>query len=140
MPLLGEDFYDAVIASPSTYTDLIEYIKPVLAYFVKLHVLPTLWMEVGSVGIAHIQGRNREQVNDYEAVKQATIDTAKMYALRLAKYLDDNSDSYPLYYQGSSPEEMIIDAGGILFRKRKLWEDDPFYKDDDDYTMYLKGY
>lgn len=135
--LIGDDFYDALIASPSSYSELIPLIEPVLAFHVALVLLPRLHTEIGNVGIVHLQGRNRTQTDDYEDLKQHFIDMSKLYTDVLGKFLDDNSDNYPLYYLGGSPMERIVEAGGILFKKRNLWEDDTFYTDDDDYTIYL---
>lgn len=142
LPVLGEDFYDAIIDAPASYTAVIDLIKPALAYFVKYYLLASLYSEIGTLGIAKITGTNRitDDRANYEALRQSTLELAKMATQRLAKYLDDNSDTYPLYYMGSSPEERIVEAGGIIFRKRNPYTDDPFYTDDDDYTMYLTEY
>jgi len=139
LPVLGEDFYDDVVANPGNYGDLIAQIRPALAYFVKLYLLPHLWSEIGTVGIAQIQGRNRNAAgyDQLGEIKQQTIDLAKLYMNKLTKFLDDNSDSYPLYYIGENAGEKIVEAGGIIFKKRLYPFDDDFYCDDDDYTMYL---
>ena len=44
-PILGDDFFDAVLANPtsSDYITLLTYIKPVLAWYVKYHSLSDIF-------------------------------------------------------------------------------------------------
>ena len=137
MPILGEDFYDAVVADLVTYATLATQIKPMLAYFVKFWALPKIHVETGTVGMAIIQGQNRQAANqnDAEKLREDALQMARMHGEILRKYLEDNETSYPLYYRGLNPQENVQIAGGIIMRKRKLWPD--WYYDDDDYTMYL---
>jgi len=138
-PILGEDFYEVVVADLTTYATLITQIKPMLAYFVKFWVLPRIHVETGSVGMARIQGQNRQPAtqNDSEKLREDALQMAQMHGEILRRYLELNESSYPLYFRGSNPQEQVEIRGGIIMKKEK-WDD--FYKDTDDYTMYLKNY
>ena len=80
MPVLGEDFYDLVVATPASYSDLVDKIKPPLAYFVKYYVLPILKIETGTVGMAQITGQNRNAPTDQDQDDQLgnALDNANM--------------------------------------------------------------
>ena len=140
-PILGEDFYEAVVADLSTYAALATIIKPMLAYFVKFWVLPKIHVETGSVGMAIIQGQNRQPAtkNDAETLREDALQMARMHGEILRRYLEVNQSSYPLYFRGTNPQEQVTIAGGIVIDKR-LDRYDDFYNDNDDYTMYLKNY
>ena len=139
--ILGEEFYEAVVADLVTYSALVTQIKPMLAYFVKFWTLPKIHVETGTVGMARIQGQNRQPANqnDSEKLREDALQMARMHGEILRRYLEVNESSYPLYFRGNNPKEQITIAGGIVIDNRlKIWDD--FYCDDDDYTMYLKNY
>lgn len=131
LPVLGEDFYDAVIAAPGSYTDLVAYLKPIIAYYVKFHILPDISIDVANTGVNKVPGHNRQSgtTEDLGMVKQSTLDTALMYVSAMTKFLDDNYADYPLYYSGSNPDNKIDIAGGII---SKTVEIDDFYDDTND--------
>jgi len=138
LPILGEDFYDAVVADTASYSTLIGYIKPMLAFYVAYYALPQIFVEAGSVGIGIIQGQNRAAATntDYEKLRQNKLEQARMNGDILRKYLEDNESSYSLYFRGSNPQERIKIAGGIIMRVNDPWFDD----DEDDYTINLENY
>jgi hypothetical protein len=135
MPIIGEDFYDALVETPSSYAAILEFIKPVLAYFVKFYALPRLYVEMGTMGLSMISGNNRQPVdqNSYEKMRAEALEMANLHAGRLNKFLYDNEVDYPLYFEGKNPARHVKVAGGIIFPV-----DHP--DDDDDYTMHLTGY
>jgi uncharacterized membrane protein len=137
LPMLGEDFYDAVVADQTTYATLIGYIKPVLAYWVAFYIMPRLWVETGTVGMARIQGQNRAVATngEYEKARAAKQELAQLNTKTLTKYLSDNQSSYPLYFKGANPAERVRHVGGIVMRNDGLYTDEC-----DDYTMGLTGY
>jgi len=136
LPIVGEDFYDAIVAAPSSYTAIVDLIKPALAYFVKYYVLPEIYVEVSTTGVNVLTGQNRSRASEGELndLRNTTLDMAFASIRRLSKYLDDNSDSYSLYYKAKNADETIKIAGGIIF------EDPDLDSDDDDYTQDLKYY
>lgn len=140
-PVLGEDFYEAVVADLVTYAALVTQVKPMLAHFVRFWALPKIHVETGSVGMARIQGQNRQPAtqNDSEKLREDALQVARMHGEILRRYLELNASSFPLYSSGSNPQEQIALVGGIVIDKRVHGGDD-FYCDNDDYTMYLRDY
>ena len=134
MPVLGEDFYDLVVATPASYTDLVAQIKPALAYFVKFYALPGIRNEIGTVGIAQITGQNRNTPSDQDIGMQqdAALSEANQLIDVLVKFLDDNDTDYPDYIKSVNKAEHIVIAGGIIFQDFDP-KDDPDY----DYTQFL---
>lgn len=137
MPIVGEDFFDLIVATPTSYSAVVDLIKPIVAYFVKFYVLPEIHAEISTTGVNIITGQNRATVTDgkVKELQNLALDTAGMHIRRLSKHLDDNSDSYPDYFKGKNADEKIKIAGGIIFEDPKMGEDE-----EDDYTINLKGY
>jgi hypothetical protein len=137
LPVLGETFYDLIVATPTSYTAVVDLINPVLAYFVKYYMLPDIYAEISTTGLNILSGQNRQQAprETLADMKNAALDLAAMHNRRLAKYLDDNSSSYTDYYKTANPVETIVIAGGIIFDKGYTDDDDT-----DDYTINLKYY
>jgi len=133
-PMLGNDFFDALIASPSTYTTLLVYIKPILAYYVKLYLLPELFIKISNTGLNRIEGNNRKITSkeDFSIIETSTLKFIDVHTDRLTRYLNDNSANYPLYYKWKNPENRISISGGIIFE-----DNSNLLEDDDDYTMNL---
>ena len=132
LPILGEDFYDAVILTPASYTALLVYLKPIVAHYVRYHILPEIFVEVSNTGLNKIPGNNRVAgaTEDLGSLRQSALDIASFYVTALTKYLNDNYASYPLYYGGTNPENRIDIAGGIIMKKDFLTDD--FYSTKND--------
>ena len=130
LPILGEDFYDDVVANPLNYATLKTYLLPVVANYVKYYILPDIHSETSTAGINTITGQNKQPVplESLENVRQSTIDAAHLQAKRLLKYLTDNEDDLPLYVPGANPQNTTKIAGGIIFDLLKDYEDiDDYY-------------
>ncbi len=130
MPILGEDFYDDVVANPSNYVTLKTYLLPVVANYVKYYILPDIHTEVSTAGMNVITGQNKQPVprESMEGVRQSTLDAAHLQAQRLLKYLTDNEDSLPLYVPGANPQNTTKIVGGMVFDFKKDYEDiDDYY-------------
>ena len=136
MPVLGETFYDLVVAAPTSYTAVVNLIKPIVAYFVKYYIIPQIFVELSTTGANVLTGQNRSRASEGEVneLRNAALDAAAMHLRRLSKYLDDNSETYTDYYKTANADEQIEIAGGIIFEKKV--DDD----DTDDYTINLKYY
>ncbi len=129
IPVLGEDFYDAIVADPIKYAEVIAKIKPALAYIVKYYLLPDIFSEVSTTGIGLITGKNnqkasRDELGDHQ---KSAIDTYEMHIGVLTKYLNDNTSSYPLYHRSANPNNQIIHAGGIVFGEHEQDDDDDYW-------------
>ena len=136
MPILGEDFYDAVVLDPDSYVALNVYLVALISNYVKYEILPDLYTEVSTAGLNQFLGENKRPAvrPELAALRQNVLDTATLHSQLLYKYLEDNEASYPLYVSGSNPQNKVVIAGGIVFDLGKT--DD----DDDDYTNNLRHY
>lgn len=126
LPILGEDFYDDVVANPSNYVTLKTYLVPVIANHVKFEILPEIHTEISTAGLNQFTGQNKQPVprNSLEGLRQTAQDLAKRMGNRLHKYLEDNTDTYPLYSSSSNPQNKVIIAGGIVLDVAKTDNDD----------------
>jgi len=129
-PILGEDLYDLVVADPSSYSELVDYIKPFLAYHIKFYVLPIIWADISTTGVNQITGNNRVTgtKDTLETARASALETAQLHADSLTEYLDDNEDTYEDYSKGGNPENQVEILGGIIFGN-------DFTDDDYDYTQ-----
>lgn len=117
MPVLGKALYDLVIASPLNYSLLIDYIKPIIAYYVKYYILPEIWLDISTTGINKINGNNRISGNseEFNQALQSALNMANMMVSSLTLYLNDNETLYPDYTKWSNPDNRIKILGGIIF-------------------------
>ena len=115
--ILGEDFYDEIIDNKTSYSTLISYIEPYLAYLIKYYILPDIWIEISATGINKISGNNRITSNkeEYLELRQSSIDLANMHLDLLNKHLKDNGEDYSLYESGENKSIDINIKGGIIF-------------------------
>lgn len=126
LPILGEDFYNDVVANPANYTTLKPYLVNVLANYVKFEMLPEIHTEISTAGLNQFTGQNKQTVgrNGMEGLRQSAIDMAKRMAGRLYKYLEDNTTLYTLYNSGSNPQNRVLIAGGIVLDIAKTDNED----------------
>jgi hypothetical protein len=129
LPLLGETFYNDVIANAGNYTALLPFLKPVVAYYVKFHMLPDLSTDVSDTGTNKVPGNNRTAVEDIGGVRQSALDMAQLHVSALTKHLKDNT--YPLYFASSNPDNKISIAGGVIIRNN-TYDIDDFYLNNND--------
>jgi hypothetical protein len=127
-PLLGEDFYNAVILTPGDYTTLIStYLKPILAWWVRYMILPELRTELSDLGIVTVGIKDATPVDNetFAQVRDNTRIIAEQKEKLLTEYLEDNYSSYPLYYPRLNPNNRVEIVGGIVMKKcNKLWDFD----------------
>lgn len=137
LAILGEDFYDAVVATPASYTALKPYLVALVANWVKYYTLPEIHSEISTAGINTMTGQNKQPVprTSMEGIRQSVVDEARLQAGRLHKYLEDNTDLYPLYFPGANPQNSVKIAGGMVLEKPRRYEDI-----DDFYMRYGDGY
>lgn len=130
LPILGEDFYDDVVANPGDYTTLEPYLIDVVAQYVKYEMLPELHKESSTAGLNNFTGQNKQSAtrNDLEGVRQSVIELALSFGQRLLKFLEDNTDTYTLYVSAANPQNQVKIAGGIVFDEGKssLTADDTY--------------
>jgi len=118
-PILGDDFYDAVIETPGTYSELIDLLKPLISFYVKYYILPNIYMEIADTGLNQIAGQNRNVSRDADLfmMRAATLDVCTLHSNAVYQHLKDNRDDYPLYKHWKNPQKKIVIAGGIIFEQ-----------------------
>jgi len=130
-PILGKDFYNAVVATPASYTALLNLAKPMIAWYVRYMILPELKTEVSDLGVNRINIQSAQNA-DEEAYAQARDHAqivAESHREQLMDYLNDNTTLYPLYYSGDNPDNQTEIVGGMIFRKEDFdVDEDPWYK------------
>lgn len=128
-PVLTSIFYTDLITNPGTYqsdTALMDKVKMVVAFYTKYHILPDIHLQVGQGGIGAAQGRGRQTLG-FEGLSVAmdeALNMANLYSGRLTDYLNDNQATYPLYQKWRNPNNLVGNAGGILYRHYELEDDD----------------
>jgi len=132
-PILGNDFFEAVLATPGDYSTLLTYLKNVIAWYVRYYILPDVYLDISSTGVSQIQGRGRTNATGTQVsrAQDHALETVRLHINRLTQYLNDNSDDYPNYFLAGNADNRITIAGGIIF------EDDSRLTEDDDYTQFL---
>ena len=99
-PLLGDDFYDAIIADISSYSTLIDnYLKYIIAYKVLSIALPFIHIHVVNSGIRIPSNEFGSSGSSRERSELATTAEriAESYIKEMQRYLKDNLSIYTLY-------------------------------------------
>jgi hypothetical protein len=125
-PILQSDFYDALIAAPTSYTSLIAKIKPYLAHMVKYYIIPDMYVESTNSGVNRMQGSNRQNANSSELgiLLDQVLKLADLFLDQLNEFLWDNRANYPLYSHSNNRSANIEVAGGIIFEKTSSYNID----------------
>ncbi len=125
-PILGEDFYDAVVATSASYTALLVYVKPVLIWYAKYMLLPELRFELSDLGTNTLQINNATPLTDegFALVRNQALTVAEDKVKVLNEYLEDNTSLYPLYYKSQNSSENYQISGGIVMKKKAASEYD----------------
>ncbi len=113
-PLLGDDFYDALIATVSSYTTLIDnYLKYIIAYKTLIIALPFIHIHIFSGGIripSNEFGSSGSSKERSELARNCEM-ISETYIKEMKRYLTDNLSSYPLY----ASQITTIRKGGLIF-------------------------
>lgn len=98
-PLLGEDLYDAVLATPTDYSTLIDYIKDCLAFYALAKAMPFIHYAITSQGVQlNFTDYTRTATNeDKQKLVEGVLDIADDYREKLEDYLSDNTSTYTTY-------------------------------------------
>jgi hypothetical protein len=120
-PILGEDFYNAVVAAPSSYIALLVYVKPVLNWYVRYMALPEMRVELSDLGANTININGTTSLTDegFAAIRDQTLIVAESKVQELNDYLEDNTSLYPLYYKSKNASENCHISGGIIMKRTK---------------------
>lgn len=128
-PLLHEDLYEELITqnNASTLTDLNTtlidvYIKPFLAFSVFWERIPFIHFDLGNNGI-QINNTNETEPATGNEVKQYQTDVEDLKNAQqqyLFRYLEDNSDDYPLYVKDDDGVDNNIAGGYIIYENPQV--------------------
>jgi len=121
-PILGKDFYDAVVTTPASYTALLVYVKPVICWYAKYMLMPELRFELSDLGVNSIQINGTTPITDeaYATAMNQCLIMAEEKVKMLNDYLYDNADLYPLYYKSQNSSENCQISGGIIMKKKNI--------------------
>jgi hypothetical protein len=120
-PAIGDTFYDALIAEvlAGSYTGLNEtlvddYIKPMLAFYVKARILPELRLRTTAKGVMINTSTTSDAASKEEVAALQDISKEMGDALldEMRRYILDNSSSFPDYV--TSEGETKIKANIII--------------------------
>lgn len=105
MTILGTDFYDDVVANPSSHTTLIStYLKPFIAYSVKAYISKPNHIKTGNKGAQTAQGSN-EVIANVEQAKRQAMEMATRYKQQMIDHLDKTK---PTLWKGEPNYDGII--------------------------------
>jgi len=95
-PLVGDDFYDLIVASPSSYSALLPYIKDMLAFYIVLDALPIIHVHLTSRGVTT---NSNEYSNVAGRAHRADLAASfkkwgDEYRDEMVRYLNDNTSTY----------------------------------------------
>lgn len=112
-PVLGETLYEAVIASPTSYTVLVSYIKDCLAFYALAKAMPFIQYNLSAQGVQiNYTQYTRAATNDDKAnLVQGIIAIGDDFREKLEEYLSDNDATYTTYSNDLSD---TIHYGGII--------------------------
>jgi len=101
--IMGQDFYDDVEASPSSYTTLIPYIKDCSLYWsydMYLRQGTSKNSVMGSVTINSDYSSHDTKERQYKI--DNNLEVAHFYERKLWDFLTENADDYPLWTENSN--------------------------------------
>ena len=122
-PILGADLYDEIRTQyrAETLTALNrtlvnDYLKKVLAYYTVYMCLPTMMVDISSVGMQLNSTEFSSPISSglRAEVGQSIQSIAKAFTDKAVQYLEDNSTDYPLYNSGDNVENDTSIIGGII--------------------------
>ena len=107
-PILGDTLYLKVRTLPDDYCDLLELLKPMIAYYLKYYISKGNHAKTGNKGVQIASGSNETQ-STAEDGKRESLTFAERYKKQVVKYLDDND-----LLEGNQESEGIFNGIIIL--------------------------
>lgn len=116
LPALGKECYEAMVVEGSdtvAQTFAEEYLKQPLALYVASRVLPTIALQVGSVGVVRLSGESFEVADEAtlrKAVARLRVDADRLLE-RATNHLASHPELYPSYEPQSTSHRIV---GGVV--------------------------
>ena len=126
--VLGRTGYALVYASPGSYTALLAYVKPWMAWRARELAYTDMMFEPERAGMVKVVGDGQESVSRAEVAdrKAQDRDRAEARLERLIEYLCDNVATYTWYTTNVNDEERINTSGGSGFILRRSSRQDNY--------------
>lgn len=103
---LYNELQDSIVAEnvSEKQNELIELIRPCLAWFIYSNALPFLLSKTTAKGVVNKTGENSNAVEENKMLfmKTDALNKAEFYAEQLKNYLRDNQSFFPLYINDTS--------------------------------------
>jgi hypothetical protein len=111
-PFLGIDFYDALVLSPLTYSDLTEYLYKALKWYTLYKSLPFIHLHLGSQGIMINNVNYAQQASSKQRgeIASMAISIGDTYLREAKVHIINNIEDYPLFNCSDSKRFL----GGII--------------------------
>lgn len=132
-PMLGKDFYNELrwqyltntLTTDNSYL-IDNYLKRALAYRVLSMCLPTIMLDISSVGI---QVNSTEFSSPVSSSQRAELTEningiAKTFLQEAGNYIEENSSKYPLYSTFNNIDRQINITGGLILDDSDLSDDE----------------
>lgn len=116
-PILSRELYEDLVNNPTstTYTDLMKFIEPALAYYVKYVVLEEVLFDVTARGGFQLGANDASQMTDSQRkdFKWSVIDRGNELGSILLNHIQNTSYEY---YTGKEGQSSRI-VGGLLIKE-----------------------
>lgn len=98
------------------YTELLEMIKPALAHYVKMLMIPQLAVSVGNGGITSIKSSSFNSADDGKIKAFSDIVRSEACALMrsVVEYIEQNQNKYPEYDPNDNVLNKVSICSGII--------------------------
>jgi hypothetical protein len=119
-PVLGDPLCDALAAGkyPSLLTD---HVRPALALYTKLLMMPALAVQTGTAGVVELNSRNlaRAAEDKARAAMRRLRGDAGVLMVRAVKHLEADPKKYPEYDPAGNVMHRVSIEGGVVLPKSK---------------------
>lgn len=129
-PVLGGALCDAMAGG--AYPEFLDgFVRPALALYVKMSMLPSLAVQTGAAGVVEVNppGLARARDTRLNAAVRRLRDDARALMLRAVEHLEASPDDYPEYDPARNVLRRCSIAGGMVLARKTIAgrpEDEPF--------------